>query len=133
LIRIKGITYEIIEFGDHEFHAGDIPEPPGKNLPLGLIDQVNSRIYLYSGVATDVLEETFLHEVVHAVTLNESKMTEDMVGRISADLYAVLKANGMLSEGWMENLIDKTEEDGEVDDIDSIRELDRTEKESLAR
>jgi hypothetical protein len=133
LIRIKGISYEVVKFTDHDFHAGVIPEPPGRAMPLGLIDQINSRIYLYSEVAIDVLEETFLHELVHAVTLNESKVTEDMVGRISADLYALLKDNGMLSKGWLEKIIDKTEETGEVNDIDSIRELDRTEKEGLAR
>lgn len=92
---------------------------------------MKSIVYINDESSAQQQEETFWHEAVHGLTFNEN-MSEPMVGRLASSIYAFLKDNGMLEEGWLDKFIDKEESGENLDDSSSVRTVDRAKKESMA-
>lgn len=108
-------------------HSDDHP------VPIGMVDQASAKIYLRDDVQEQVVEETIFHELLHTVAMYEN-LTENQISRISSDIYAVLRNNDLLRDGWKDSIIDEFDESvGDLNDIDPVQPVDRAEKEGLAR
>lgn len=99
---------------------------------IGHLDHMNATMRVKAGMSQQLTEETVVHEIVHGITLCEG-VSENFVGRVSQDLYGVLRENGLLREGWLEKLIDTDDSGDIVDGTDPVRAVDRPAQEGLAR
>ena len=63
----------------------------------GQTNHVKLKIYLDEGLANTKMEETFIHELLHAVDSHQGNiLKEGQVDKIANTLYAVLKDNNLL-------------------------------------
>lgn len=93
-IKVSGITYDVKK--DYKFHqanslAGQCDHQGQEIRITGLTADGNQR-------KRDSVEETLIHEVLHAVdrNYNNTQLSEPQVTRLSTGLYQVLNDNKML-------------------------------------
>lgn len=87
-VKVAGVTYTVKE----QENLINIEEAWGR------IDFFNSNIRVDKSLSDDRKEQSFIHEVTHAIFLEAGykEQEEDMINRISIVLYQVLKDNPKL-------------------------------------
>lgn len=85
-INILGKTYTIVY----------INTIPGETEEVrGMVDDKIGTIYVRTDMSLDEVQETILHETIHAIELALClDMSEKLVSRLSVGLYQVLTQNG---------------------------------------
>jgi len=86
------IIPEMVKIGGHKYRVV-IGKTPGEN--LGSLNRTNGTITLSDKIIRSEQEETFLHEVLHAIN---SQIDEVATESISSGIYAFLKDNKMVEE-----------------------------------
>lgn len=125
MIKVKGITHKVVPL-----LVGD---QPLEYMPLGQIQQLNATIgILMEGTDPQVQKESLIHEIIHACSGSED-ISEEVVSRVSENLYAVLVDNDLLREDWWDKIFDEFAEGIRSIHVGhEVRELDGTAEEGVA-
>ena len=85
VVIVGGVTYT----------AEFVPNLMAKDDLWGKVDFFNSSIYIDDSLSESRKEQTFIHELTHAIFLEAGykEQDEDMINRISIVLHQVLKDN----------------------------------------
>lgn len=84
-MKILGKNFEVIEVDDTSLFMDK----------LGMVDFAKNRIYLAPNDNPEIVQETLLHEIIHAISFALGlKLSERKVTALSSGLYAVMMDNG---------------------------------------
>jgi hypothetical protein len=71
----------------------------------------DSVIHIREDMSPKKQHQTFWHELLHVILEGEAlgadtKKNEEFVTRVSNTLFAILEENGLLKEGWYDDVVD---------------------------
>lgn len=106
-VRVNGIDWNVTE-ESQKLATSNI---------IGLTDFEQCNIEIKRGLDQQRAEQVFFHELLHILLVDEefTHDVETVVSRVSQTLYGTLVDNDLLVNGWLDRMIDNTEEKLEVD------------------